>query len=249
MDKHETKSTAGSRVIVTTSWDDGHKLDIRLADLLLRYGIRGTFYIAPEDFESTKDEHLTENEMRNLSLRFEIGAHTMTHRSLPKLSQEEALKEIVDSKKYLEQVTGHTVTSFCYPRGEYNKQHVRMVRDAGFLLARTVKRFVLTPATDFFELPTSIHTYDHYLDVIGVFRFVNWNPFRFMHFYRKWDALAIAMFDTIQKEGGVFHLWGHSWELESHGDWERLERVLAHIAHKEGVAYLTNGELATMTYA
>ena len=31
--------------LVTTSWDDGHPLDIRLAEMLARYGVLGTFYI------------------------------------------------------------------------------------------------------------------------------------------------------------------------------------------------------------
>ena len=31
--------------IVTTSWDDGNKLDLKLAALLDKYGLVGTFYI------------------------------------------------------------------------------------------------------------------------------------------------------------------------------------------------------------
>src|SRR5688500_11915407 len=31
--------------IVTTSWDDGHPLDIRLAEMLARHGVAGTFYV------------------------------------------------------------------------------------------------------------------------------------------------------------------------------------------------------------
>ena len=33
------------KAIVTTSWDDGHPLDLRVVDLLARYGIKGTFYV------------------------------------------------------------------------------------------------------------------------------------------------------------------------------------------------------------
>ena len=29
--------------MITTSWDDGHPLDIRLAELLATYGLRGHF--------------------------------------------------------------------------------------------------------------------------------------------------------------------------------------------------------------
>ena len=34
-----------SRLIVTTSWDDGSIQDLKLGELLMKYGIKGTFYI------------------------------------------------------------------------------------------------------------------------------------------------------------------------------------------------------------
>jgi hypothetical protein len=40
-----------SGVFVTTSWDDGHILDHKLASLLHDYRLRGTFYIAPKNVE------------------------------------------------------------------------------------------------------------------------------------------------------------------------------------------------------
>lgn len=43
--------------------------------------------------------------------------------------------------------------------------------------------------------------------------------------------------------GGVFHLWGHSWEIEHNKDWGRLERVLSYFANRSDVKYLNNGEL------
>ena len=30
---------------ITTSWDDGHPLDLRVAELLAKYGLQGTFYV------------------------------------------------------------------------------------------------------------------------------------------------------------------------------------------------------------
>ena len=32
--------------IVTTSWDDGHSTDLRVAELLAAHGLKGTFYVA-----------------------------------------------------------------------------------------------------------------------------------------------------------------------------------------------------------
>ncbi len=58
-----------------------------------------------------------------------------------------------------------------------------------------------------------------------------------------WATLAIALFDRVLATGGVFHLWGHSWEVDRLGQWDRLTRVLDHIAHREGVSYTSNAGL------
>ncbi|MCX6750242.1 MAG: polysaccharide deacetylase family protein, partial [Candidatus Pacearchaeota archaeon] len=110
------------QIIVTTSWDDGHKLDLRLAKLLKKYNIKGTFYISPRNREFKKEDLLTDKEIIELSKDFEIGAHTMTHPRLTKVSEEEAFKEILESKRYLEKLTGKEIKSFCYPGGDYNKK-------------------------------------------------------------------------------------------------------------------------------
>jgi D-inositol-3-phosphate glycosyltransferase len=229
-------------VCVTTSWDDGHVLDMRLAELLTRYGITGTFYVSPFDVEFSKEERLTTAQVRALSHDFEIGAHTLTHRHLPTLSDEESREEIVQSKAVLEKVLHEPVTSFCYPAGKYEARHVPMVRDAGFTLARTVTRFSFG-VKDPFRLHTSVHTYDHWLDIWGLLLLVRGNPFHFLKLYRRWDRQACYMFDYVRTHGGVFHLWGHSWEVAQHGDWERLEAVLQYIHAHEGVRYVQNRDL------
>ena len=62
--------------------------------------------------------------------------------------------------------------------------------------------------------------------------------------YWNWDLLAMTMFDQVLTTGGVFHLWGHSWEIEHNKGRARLERVLSYIVNRSDVKYLYNGELA-----
>jgi peptidoglycan/xylan/chitin deacetylase (PgdA/CDA1 family) len=116
------------KVLVTTSWDDGHILDMRLASILKKYGISGTFYVSPKDREFMPEQLLTDEQIKELSKEFEIGAHTMTHPHLTDLSDEHALQEIAGSKEYLERLLGKPVTSFCYPAGYYNPKHVGLQR-------------------------------------------------------------------------------------------------------------------------
>ena len=128
------------RIVVTTSWDDGHVLDKKLAGLLNAYGIKGTFYISPNNKEFKPQELLEPEGVREIANSFEIGAHTMTHPHLTKVPTEVARQEIVQSKKVLEDMLGTVVQSFCYPAGYFNAEVEHMVKEAGFTLARTVVR-------------------------------------------------------------------------------------------------------------
>ncbi len=232
-----------NKVIVTTSWDDGHVLDMKLAALLRKYGLKGTFYISPLDSHTVPSERLIPEQIQELSKDFEIGAHTMTHPNLLKLSYADAEKEILDSKLYLEKVINRPVTAFCYPSGRYDKQHVSMVKRIGFTVARTVKRFSFHQLKDSLQMETSVHVYDHWSDFWDILRFSHFNPVKFLRYYRHWDELAIAMFEQVFKTGGVFHIWGHSWEIDRNNDWKRLERVFRFISGRSNVLYVSNKEI------
>ncbi|OGG59807.1 hypothetical protein A2765_04440 [Candidatus Kaiserbacteria bacterium RIFCSPHIGHO2_01_FULL_56_24] len=231
------------RHYVTTSWDDGHVLDLKLASLLKRYGVKGTLYISPFDRELAPEKRLSQRDVRALAKDFEIGAHTVTHPYLPHVDVSTARKEISGSKRILEEWIGTPVTSFCYPKGGFLPVHQEMVREEGFMRARTTERFVLTRGGDPFAFPTSIHTYDHWSDVWGVLKLARFNLIRFLRLYRRWDLQATALFDAFLEKGGVFHLWGHSWEVDAHHDWTRLENVLKYIANRAGVQYVANDAL------
>lgn len=230
------------RVIVTTSWDDGHKIDFRLADLMKKYNLTGTFYISPLDREIPEADRLTDDEIKKLSDGFEIGAHTMTHPRLSTISLEEAEKEISGSKKYLENILGKKVTSFCYPGGDHNSKHQKIVENAGFDFARNVNKFSFGQNCNKFSFPTTVHAYRHWSDFVNIYKYSGSLP-KFFKNYLNWDQLAISLFDQTYQKGGIYHLWGHSWEVDNNKDWERLERVFSHISNKQGVEYLTNGEL------
>lgn len=234
-----------NKVIITTSWDDGHKLDTRLAELLRRYNIKATFYVSPRDHEFERKDLLTDAQIKTISKDFEIGAHTMNHPRLTEVSDDQARKEMADSKSYLEALLKKPVTTFCYPGGNYAKRHVAMAREVGFAYARTVKRhfYKLTGAPQ--ESHTTVNAYDHYQDLWKIFKFAGYNPFKVPSYF-KWQNLAMAMFDKVQQDGGVFHLWGHSWEIDQHGDWDKLEQVLRHISGHKDVQYVTNGELPAL---
>lgn len=213
------------KLFVTTSWDDGSGLDIKLANLLAKYNIKGTFYPSPKH----KRFSLTEEDLKQLSQFQEIGAHTMSHPHLIDKSIPEVGKEIITSREYLEELLGKKVKIFCYPYGEFNADVKNLVKGAGFLGARTVEDNVINFPKDFFEFGTTLHVYPLSF----------WQKIRFL----KWSRLAKNLFDRALKKGDVYHIWGHSWEIEKYGLWLELESVLKHISNRNDCLYSTNSEI------
>jgi len=241
------------KVIVTTSWDDGHKLDLKLSELLKKYHIKGTFYIS-KNYLGT--DRLSEQEIVLLSKDHEIGAHTLTHSDLTKLSIEKARDEINESKNWLELVIGENVRMFCYPSGRQSDAVVSEVQKAGFKGARTAERYLHVIFNDPFKMGTTMNVYPfpfrkkdkdrfffRYLaqplfQQFKGLRSFGVSPIRFT----SWSSVSKAVFDHVLKNGGVFHIWGHSWEIEKYGMWGELEKVLEYISGKDECVYLNNAE-------
>jgi len=238
---------------ITTSWDDGDVLDKKLADLLDRYRIKGTFYITKE----YRKERLSEDEIRALSERHEVGAHTLTHPDLRMLSHQQKVDEMAGSKHWLEGVLGKEVPMFCYPSGHFDGDSKKAAAEAGFVGARTTQFGRLQLPSDKFEMPTTLQVYPMPFRKIDADRYWWSNlleplqersstmsdmgvPFWAL---RSFEALAKASFDVALKKGGVYHLWGHSWEIERYGLWEPFERVLRYIGDNPGCRYRSNGEI------
>ena len=128
---------------------------MRIAELLSRYELTGTFYIS----RAFAHEGLSSGEIRELSLRHEIGGHTTTHPNLTKISEAEARREIAENKQFLEETVGKKISMFCYPYGFYNDAVKKIVRESGFVGARTTRAFSRTPLADPYELHTTVHAY------------------------------------------------------------------------------------------
>jgi peptidoglycan/xylan/chitin deacetylase (PgdA/CDA1 family) len=230
------------RLLITTSWDDGHELDLRLASELAAQGIAGTFYVAPHSRELPESRRLGETAMHELAEGFEIGAHTLTHPRLPELAEDAARREIIEGKDAVENMLGRPVTSFCYPYGAYSEKHPAMVRAAGFSVARTVERFCTAAPGDLFRMGTTTHAYRHLVDGPQILRRAR-SPRDALGMWRNWDLLNHKLLQEVRSSGGVLHLWGHSWEIDANDDWGRLRKVLRELAAQDAV-FVTNGELA-----
>ena len=206
-----------TKTIVTLSFDDGSPEDGRVVALLNKYNLKGTFYI-PIKYE----ERVVDKDLDQVYENHEVGAHTMTHPDLTKLSLENLSYELVESKKYLENILGEKIKIMAYPFGFYNPETAGAVKKAGYLGARTVAQFFLTKDFDSFKMPTTLHIYpyplrkrsaatfhltrhlfDPWLKSVMGLRKLGISPFKNLN----WLSLARALFTKALEQKGVYHIW------------------------------------------
>jgi peptidoglycan/xylan/chitin deacetylase (PgdA/CDA1 family) len=239
-------------MVITTSWDDGDILDERIADMLDRHGLHGTFYIA----QMHRPHRLTEAGIRILAARHEIGAHSLSHPDLTRLDQAAKTREVAGSKSWLEDVTGKPVPMFCYPFGLFDDETKRVVAEAGYCGARTIGQFSLAPHRDPFVMRTTLQVHPallrhstvadlgRYLMRQGVSRGNRAAALKISaSMFRGWSRLAdFLLAAAALDDSHVFHLWGHSWEIEEHGMWRECDAFLRSIS-AAGYRTRTNGEI------
>jgi peptidoglycan-N-acetylglucosamine deacetylase len=237
---------------ITTSWDDGHPSDLRVADLLAKYNLPGTFYVP----RSCETEVMKPSAVKELSGAFEIGAHTLNHTILAHTTIDKAAREISGSKAWLEDLTGAPCQSFCPPQGRFRREHISLAEAAGFKTMRTTELLSLRTPQRFGKLsllPTTIQAQQHDIWLYArniVKRAAVANAWRFINIGAStdWLTLSQSCLELVTKHGGVFHLWGHSWELQEEAQWRRLESVLELLgdAAKAGSKPVSNAELCNL---
>ena len=86
----------------------------------------------------------------------EFGVHTAGHTTLTKVTLDEAKREIEDNKRWIEEVLGKEIVSFCYPRGGENDAIVELVKAAGYRYAASMEKKMRPVATDFYRIHRQI---------------------------------------------------------------------------------------------
>lgn len=188
---------------IRISCDDGDKLDLRVAEILNKYGFKGIFYIAPYN---QKVNILNVREIQELARDQEIGGHTLNHALLTKLTKEQAFKEVFEGKRELEALIGRKVRYFAPPKGWFNENIKEVVKDAGFSEMRTMKQGVIDISSyDKYEIPITVHFHPEHKN--------NWR----------------RLFKEAYKQNGYFHVTCHGYELEKFNLWDEYEQMISFI--------------------
>jgi peptidoglycan/xylan/chitin deacetylase (PgdA/CDA1 family) len=131
---------------VAITFDDCYRDNLPAARVLAGYDLPATFFI-PTAFVGTEHVFAWDHglpRMPNLSwddlremvrLGFDIGSHTHTHPDLGVISPAEALREVTESKRILEERLQRPVRWIAYPFGQPNNlrpEIVPLIQQAGY---------------------------------------------------------------------------------------------------------------------
>ena len=226
----------GKMKAVTFSYDDGVTQDQRLIRLFDRYGLKCTFNLnsgllgRPGSLirEDVTVAHVKPraSEVRGIYAGHEIAGHTLTHPALSALTDEEVVREVEEDRLALSEIAGYEVVGMAYPGGT----HVMNDHVADLIRTRTGIRYARTT--------TSTHSFD-LQENLYVF-----NPTVYHH--PEWDALFELgeKFVSLRAEKPqIFYIWGHAYEFDIHGDWERFEDFCRLISGKSDIFYGTNRQV------
>ena len=224
----------------TLSFDDGITQDIRIIEILKKYGMHcATFNINTgllgANWEWVGKNHnrpdvphlrFTKEElMTGIYDGFDVEVHTMNHPSL-KIYDENVAKlkrEIMGDAANIREITGINPVGMAWPGGdtEYTEKTIELVRE------HTSIRFArATTTTNTFTLP------DYFL---------KWKPTCSITNGKLLD-LARQFVEAEADEDMLFFVWGHGYEFDFYDLYDDFEELVKMMSEAEDVVCVTNAE-------
>ncbi len=221
--------------ILTFSYDDGVRQDIRLCELFKKYGMRATFNLNSGSlgnvgrikhygfdvcFDKMRPDEV--KDLYKLSDGFEVAAHGVYHKNLPDLSDEEFINEIKEDRITLENLSGQTITGGAYACGRFNEKSGALLEKCGIYYYRTILD------THDFSIPQN---------------FNYWHPTCHDNDDRIFE-LAEKFIKLDGEKDALFYIWGHSFELDKNDKdrWYNMEKLCNMLSGKNDIVYATNAE-------
>lgn len=135
-----------SKIVVLT-FDDGYLDNYEIVlPLLKKYQLPATIFLITgllgsnwANSENISLPLLREPEIKEIILSglVEFMPHSVNHKKVTKITNEEIDYETIESKKNIERLTGKNANIFAYPKGRSNQQAIDIIRKNGFIAAVT----------------------------------------------------------------------------------------------------------------
>lgn len=220
----------------TMSFDDGHDTDIPLVELMKKYDLKGSFNLCsgelyPDGAEiPTCHKHVPLSRKAAIELfsddRFEVVSHGYHHCAVGHIPTADAMYDMLTDRRELESMFGKLVRGHVYPYGSYSPAAIEIAKLCGFVYARLAAGkadFLLPEPGTWLEWKPTAHFLDGNFDEL-LDRFIG--------------------LENKYYHGKLFFAWAHSFDFLINVDgWEKLERQLEKIAHRDDIWYATNIEV------
>lgn len=221
---------------ITFSYDDGVVQDIRLIELLNKYGLKCTFNLNSELLskkgmlirEGKRIAHykIHTEDVKHIYEGHEVAVHTLTHPNLTQCDDKEIIRQVEADRLNLSELVKYEVVGMAYPCGGVNNDD----RVAGIIKKNTGVKYSRTITTNnCFDLQENLYRF---------------NPTAYHLDFEKMMQLGREFVEFKPKEPKVFYIWGHSYEMDYGADyWVKLEEFFKLISNKEDIFYGTNKEV------
>ena len=212
----------------TLSYDDGVRDDIRLVEIMRKYGIKGTFNLNTKNMLQKSERCLSAEECIELyGDDMEVAVHGYRHLRLENVPSYMSVRDVVANREYLENTFGKVIRGMAYAYGTYDEKVVEILRMSGIAYSRTTES---TRSFDFPEEWLTLHPTCHHkdpklFDLADEF-LAEPNP-------SNWKT----------RTPKLFYLWGHSYEFPRDDNWDVIERFCEMMGKSELVWKATNIEI------
>lgn len=221
---------------ITFSYDDGVTQDIRLIELMNKYGLKSTFNINSELLGQKGILIRNENRISHYKVHpedvkyiyegHEIAAHTLTHPNLTKQDDQEVIRQVEKDRLNLSELAGYEVVGMAYPCGGTNNDDrvAKIIKEnTGIKYSRTIT------LNNSFDLQDNLYRF---------------NPTAFHLDFDDIMQLGQQFIDLKTDTPKIFYIWGHSYEMDYGADyWVKLEEFFKLISNRDDIFYGTNKEI------
>lgn len=137
------------------TFDDGWASNYDLCSIITFFQVPVTLFLLTGSIGD--EQMLTETEVKVMSHYVDIQSHGVSHTPATELNPADFVKELTESRKVIEKITGKEVYAFAYPYNRATLVEAAIVKLEGYELARAGGRKI-----------NDKNTYRHLISSIGV---------------------------------------------------------------------------------
>ena len=224
----------GKKKALTFSFDDGVTQDIRLLEILNKYGLKATFNLnsgmlgltrtLERNGKTVDHNKIQPSQVKELYAGHEVAVHTLMHLTLPPLSEEAIVYQVEEDRKALESLVGYPIVGMAYPNGPNDDRVAEIIeKNTPIGYSRTV---------------TS--TYDFTPQKKNLLRY---NPTVY-YVEPQLDDLVERFLSEDTDVDRLLYIWGHSYEMDADMiTWEHFEELCKRLSGRDDIFYATNKEV------